>query len=587
MQNGLESEHVTEREGIRVILLLWVLGGVTLGLFGRTAFYSFINYDDWDYVVTNPNVLTGLTLDSVRWAFTTGAQANWHPLTWLSYQLDVTLFGASAGAMHLENAAIHSINVCLLFLLFLQLTGRLWAAAWVAAMFAWHPLRVESVAWVSERKDVLCGLFMLLALLAYVRYVESRSRWSYILTVLLFVLALLAKPMAVTLPCVMLLLDFWPLNRLQNSENGGSEAGIPTRPILEKLPFFALAAASSAITLFAQRAGASVASVAAISMADRIFNALMAYAGYLRMTFAPYGLAIFYPHPSSFPGGSVPLQRVLFALVLLFFISALAWRQRRRMPWVLFGWLWYLGMLFPVIGVIQVGNQSMADRYTYIPLIGVYVAIAFTCDRICSSPSTQRALGVAAIVSSIVAAMLTWRQISTWRDTESVMRHAIAVVPNNYVAHASLGQFLAEDRDDLAGGVREYHAALNIDPDNSPALYGLAKHAASLGNIDDALRFYERGIRVDPSIPAAHNNYGRLLLQKGRVEDAIRALQAALAADPGMVMAYINLADAYAAQGRMSDAATLVQKGLELARTNSDPAAVQIAESRKRLYQPP
>ncbi|MGH8024793.1 MAG: tetratricopeptide repeat protein, partial [Limisphaerales bacterium] len=357
-----------------------LLALATLAVYFPAHHFGFVDYDDPGYFSENPRVLAGLTWPNIHWAFVTGAEVNWHPLTWLSLMLDATIFGDGAGGPHVTNVLLHAANSILLFLLFLRMTGATWRSAVLAMFFAIHPLHVESVAWISERKDVLCGFFGLLALLCYVRYVELAGKWPgtsatdpndaapntgfrsplwfYFLALFLFACGLMSKPMLVTLPCVLFLLDFWPLRRFQVST-------LP-RLILEKIPFFLLTAAASAITFLVQRNGMAVVPLSVIPLDARIENAFVSYARYLGKMFCPVKLAAIYPYPGYWPAGVV-----IFAVVLFIAISAAAVAMRKKFPWILTGWLWFAGMLVPVIGLVQVGGQAMADRYAYLPMIGI------------------------------------------------------------------------------------------------------------------------------------------------------------------------------------------------------------------------
>ncbi len=407
----------------RLIVALLLVG--TLALYWRVGKYRFIHFDDEDYVVGNVHVQSGLTLDSILWAFTTGTQSNWHPLTWLSYQLDAQLFGINAGAMHLENVVIHAINAALLYALLAGMTGRRTAAGWVAAMFAWHPLHVESVARISERKDVLSTLFMLLCLLAYLRYVRRPAIANYLLVVILMALGLMAKPMLVSLPCLMLLLDIWPLRRLWEQSVAPPALWTRTRSgaiLAEKLPLFALAGASALAMCLVQSPAQSGASPSGVPVGVRLAEAIVSYTHYLRMTFAPYGLAIF-QHPGTYPDANLSQARIATSATILALISAIALIAVRRLPWILIGWLWYLGMLLPVIGVIQAGRAAMPDRHTYVPLVGIFIAIAWTTIWLAKfRPRIGGAVAAVLALATLAGAVaVSWRQIESWPASRTVM----------------------------------------------------------------------------------------------------------------------------------------------------------------------
>jgi protein O-mannosyl-transferase len=454
-----------------------LLALATLALYAPVAWHPFIHFDDNRYVTENAQVQAGLTLAGAKWAFTTLHAANWHPLTWLSHMLDVQIFGENPGAHHLVNAALHAANAALLFLALAWMTGAPGRSLAVAALFAAHPLHVESVAWVAERKDLLSTLFGLLALCAYAR--ERRRMW---LVSSLFALSLLAKPMWVTFPFLLLLLDFWPLGR-------GLRLG-------EKLPLVALSVGSSAITLIAQTAGNAV---TALPLSLRLENAIVAYVQYLGKAFVPWPLAIFYPHQ----GYALPAWEVASSLLLLAAISAVTVAQRKERPWLLVGWLWFLGTLVPVIGVVQVGAQAMADRYTYLPLVGLFVALAWTIRR-------------PAVAGAALAACcaLTLQQLGYWSSHEALFRHALAVTPDNAVGEGVLSE----------GLLRE-------------------------GKLDEALRHAQRSVELDPRSSRHWNNLAAVQRTAGRWDEAAVSLQNALAVDPGYALAWKNFAEVAQHQG--------------------------------------
>jgi tetratricopeptide (TPR) repeat protein len=540
----------------------------TVLLYIRVWRFPFINLDDPDYVAENRHVQEGVSLDSLKWAMATTECSNWHPFTWVSHQIDVEILGLYPGLMHGENALIHAASAAVLFLLLLEITIQYWPSVWVALMFALHPLHVESVAWISERKDVLSTLFMMLSLISYARYAQAERLSPYLLSLLFFALGLMAKPMLVTLPCLMLLLDFWPLRRNRR----------PQRLVVEKIPMMLAAFGSSIAAYLAQSHGRAVATIQEIPLRLRLANALIAYTRYLRLTLAPFDLAVFYPHVASFPGGSISTAAIMVSAIVLLAISLAAIAGARRMPWILVGWLWYLGTLVPVIGFVQVGKQAMADRYTYVPLIGIFIAVAWTAAWLVESRRgrVRIIIGSLAIASLLYAGALAWRQVGFWRDSETLMRHAAEVVPNNYLALGNLGNAL-EDRGDAAGAERAYRQAIHIRPNDSTSLYRLAIMTASRGETDQAIEFYGRGIAADPTIAAAFNNYGNLLRQRGRDFDAIAAYRRAIEMDPSMVQACHSLAMILARQEKSDEAIALWQKAIDI-----DPAYI---DARFRLGQ--
>ncbi len=465
-------------------------------VFGQAVRHEFVNFDD-DDVFENPHVSQGVSTQSIAWAFTHSHGNNWIPLTWISLMLDCQLYGLHAGGYHLTNVLLHAATAILLFLVLHRMTGRLWPSAFVAALFAVHPLRAESVAWVSERKDVLSGLFFMLTLAAYVSYVHHRpSLLRYLAVMVFFALGLMAKAMLVTLPLVLLLLDYWPLGRLAASStpphcNGGAFVGsanlrqtdlgrfsLAVRLVVEKLPLFALVAVSCVATVWAQ--GSALAPVEYLPLGLRTGNALISYVAYLGQLFFPVGLAVFYPHPE----GNLPAWKIIGAMLVLAAISAGVWAYRRRRPYLLVGWLWYLGILVPVIGLVQVGLQAMADRYTYLTQIGLYISLVWAGADLCRSWSYRRWLCRAA--SSLVLVILmgcAWRQTSFWCDSEALWTHALACTSWNKVAYSNLARALA-DRGQVDAAIAHYQKALEIKPDFAEAHYSLGNALARRGQVD-------------------------------------------------------------------------------------------------------
>ncbi len=410
----------------RFIALLLAL--VTLAIYLPVLHDGFVNFDDDDYVTNNRVVKNGLTPAGIHWAFTTFHSANWHPVTWLSHMLDCQLFGLNPAAHHFVNALIHSANAALLFLLLLRLTKLKWPSLIVAALFAWHPLHVESVAWISERKDVLSTFFALLALLSYAKFAKENCRRSFWFALIFFALGLMAKPMLVTLPFVLLLLDFWPVQRFSNSTI--------QRLLVEKIPFFLLAAGSCVVTFLAQRAEA-VRTLKQVSLSLRLENAVAACATYLFQIFWPANLAVFYPMPEK-----IAPPAIILSATALILISGLAWRARKNSPCLITGWLWFLGALVPVIGLVKVGDAAHADRYTYFPAVGIFIAVVFGIWNRLKQPQAQKIFISASLVALIACAALTERQLPFWRDSETLFRRALAVTKNNPTAHLNLGAAL-------------------------------------------------------------------------------------------------------------------------------------------------
>ena len=517
-------------------LLLAVVFTLYAGV-GRNA---FVNYDDDHYVTANPMVSRGLTSDGLRWALTAREAANWHPLTWLSHMLDVELYGLDPAGHHRTSVALHAANAALLFWALARLTGRLAPSLAVAALFAVHPLRVESVAWVAERKDVLSGLCFVLALHAYASWVRDRKAGSYAALVAATAAGLAAKPMLVTLPFLLLLLDSWPLGR--------------RRALLEKLPLVLLALASSAVTLVAQTAGGSLRAWDTWPLGPRVANAALSYLTYLAKTVWPVDLACFYPHPAiTGPGGLA--GRAVLAAVVLGAATAGALLSARRFPWITCGWLWYLGMLVPVIGVVQVGSQALADRYTYLPQIGLLIVLAFSLDAwTAGRPRLRRSLLGAGLVVLTTLSVVTRAQLHHWRDSRSLFEHALAVTKNNYVAHNNLGSAL-EEAGDLAGAAGEFERALAIRPDFAPARNNLGLCLVAQGRATEAVEQFELALAVDPRWAEPRNNLGAAFDRLGQPARAAAELRLALAAAPDHVEAHNNLGVALERLGDRAGAA--------------------------------
>ncbi len=450
-------------------------------VFGQTLQHGFVNLDDPEYVYENQHVFNGLDGAEIGWAFRSFHAANWHPLTWLSHMLDCEFYGASAssaGGHHASSVLLHAAAAMILFLLLRRMTGAIWPSALAAAVFAVHPLRVESVAWVAERKDVLSGLFFVLTLWAYVAYADRPFSWlRYGLVALLYALGLMAKPMLVTLPLVLVLLDYWPLGRFAPSGRGekgekGANVAPPGRLLLEKLPLLALAAASCVVTLSAQ--GVAIIEFDKLSLDQRVANAVVSLAAYLGQFFYPNParLAVFYPYPDS-----LPLWEVAGALAILALVSVGVILARRKYPFLIVGWLWYLGMMVPVIGLVQVGLQAMADRYTYLPMIGVTIALVWFLASLAERrPWGRMALGIAGPLAVVVLMGCAWLQTSYWRNSETLWTHALKCNPRSPLAHVNLGRWWTDQgKPDLA--LKEYRAALDIDPNYILALNNSRVHA--------------------------------------------------------------------------------------------------------------
>jgi tetratricopeptide (TPR) repeat protein len=511
-----------------------LLALATLLVYLPATSYQFINYDDPDYVADNPVVKNGLTWAGVKWAFMGAHAANWHPLTWLSHMADCDLFRLNPGGPHLVNSLFHAANTALLFLLLLRLTNLLWPSAFIAALFAWHPLHVESVAWIAERKDVLSTFFALLTLLSYTRYVQENRRRSYWFALFFFVLALLSKPMPVTLPVVMLLLDYWPLNRVAGCrlQPAGSAAqtlqpstfNLQLSIIWEKWPFFLLAAASCVGTVLAQHH--AVSSLANVPLGLRLENALTAYAGYLWKMVWPVNLAIFYPLRAP-----IAWQLITESAIVLTGISVIVWRERKGSPWLVVGWLWFLVTLVPVIGLVQVGSQAMADRYSYFPLIGIFLAIAFSAQSLAGRFSfLKKGLSAAAILILGACVLLTEKQLTYWHDSELLFTHAFAVEQSD-IAHINLGSAL-QDQNRMSEAMAEYIMAWRLNPESYLAYGNIARILDGEGKTEQAAIFYQKSVQRKPMVPSVYENLGLVLQKLGRYDEAMKEFSEAAKIDP-------------------------------------------------------
>jgi tetratricopeptide (TPR) repeat protein len=516
---------------------------------------GFVSYDDPDYVIRNPAVSRGLSWRLLAWAFTTPYANNWHPLTWISHAADCTLFGMAPAGHHLTSLLLHAANAALLFLWLSAATGFLARSAFVALAFGLHPLHVESVAWVAERKDVLCGFFFLLALIAYTRYAKAPSPGRYLWVMAALVLALLSKPMATTLPLLLLIADRWPLQRAE-----------PWRRLVrEKIPMFAISAAAAAATLWAQLVGGAVAGFQGLPAGLRIENALVSYAAYLGKTIWPVNLAVFYP----FPMHGIPLWRIAAASTLLLAISCLAWRTRRDHPWIAAGWVWFVVMLLPVIGLVQAGMQAMADRYLYLPMIGLLFAITWELARL-------RAAQWAAPFALAACAAVSWHQIPFWRDGIALWSHTLAVTTDNFVAHDNLGVELdALGRPEDA--LRQYREALRIQPGDrigegnyAQANFAQGERLFTAGQRDAALGAFREGLRHRPANALAHSYVAAILTQQNQLTAAIGEFRAALALDPKLARAQMGLGVALARSGQMEAAVFALQESVR-----DDPSSVE------------
>jgi tetratricopeptide (TPR) repeat protein len=590
----------------QTLLICVALAVVTLIVFWPVHRFDFINYDDTDYVAKNPRIQEGFTSSAIQWAFTESHSSNWHPVTWLSHMLDWQLFGKNAGGHHMVNVMFHIANSLLLFVLLRRMTQTTWPGAFVAALFALHPLHVESVAWVAERKDVLSTFLWLLTTWHYVRFAQARhalpprrSALDYSLALLFFALGLMSKPMLVTLPFTLLLLDFWPLRRMAGNNNS-REITLPRlkSSIVEKIPFFALIVISSALTFWAQRKGGAVTSLNALSLEGRISNALISYPRYLGKMLWPENLTILYPHPWQWP-----IWIAIAAALFLIGVTVVAIRNRQKHPYLIVGWLWFLGTLVPVIGLVQVGMQAIADRYAYIPLIGIFIAVTWWAWSVFGEPSKNRtALGVVAAVILIGCTLATAKQLQHWQNSGTLFSRAVTLTKKNFLAHNNLGFYLYEngnvdeaiqhfqsaiqiypqfeiswrnmgqaldEKHRYAEAVTHYEKALQLNPGHLEVRNRLGNSLSEIGRVDEAIGHYNYVLERQPENVDAHNNLGVALAMKGQLADALVHLEKAVALNPRSASAHSNLGNAYAVQQKVDLAISHYKTALSL---NTDDA---------------
>jgi len=586
---------VNKEFGIRPGLFAVLLGAATILIFWPLIGYDFVNYDDTEYASSNWHVLGGLTAANVRWAFGTGYAANWHPLTWLSLMLDVQMFGPGPAGHHLVNVLLHAANAALLFLALVALTGSRYRSALVAALFAFHPLHVESVAWISERKDVLSTLFFIAVLWAYARYsnnpvpgpvaptpraaapqgrsesasrplrfVQSR-RFYYLLGLVFFACSLMSKPMFVTLPFSLLLLDYWPLKRASESGPGKKVENNFSlkRYFWDKTPYLLMSALSCVVTLLVQTKGGAIRTVANLPMVARFENVPVSYVRYLGKAFWPFNLAVLYAHPGRWPLGTVVLSGltiVTLCLAVLFL--------RQKFPFMPTGWFWFLGTLVPVIGLVQVGDQSMADRYTYVPLVGIFIILAWGAGELYARwqfPLAHATL-IATFSSVLIAlAILTRAQLAVWSNGETLFRHAVSVTKDNHMARAFLDNTLGTSlyrQGKIAQAIEDFRSAIQLYPQYPLAWNNLGIALAVKGEVDQAISQYEHALQLAPGYDKAHLNLADAMVIKGRLPEAIDHYRKALESEPASAGAWNNLGSALLRQGQYQEAVESYQRAL-------------------------
>jgi len=546
------AEATVSRNLTIVICLL--LAAATVAIYAQTAAHGYLAYDDDQYVYENHWVKAGLTASNIAWAFTTFFYANWHPLTWLSYLLEFSLWGSNAGAQHLVNVAFHVASTLLLFLLLARLTRHPWRAALVAAVFALHPLRVESVAWISERKDVLCTFFEMLTLLLYARYAARPGVRRYLAVALAFALSLLSKPMAVTFPLVLLLLDYWPLRRIAWPPAPAAARSL----ILEKLPLLALSAAASVLTFLAQRSYGAVVSLTHLPLAARAGNAAVSYVAYIGKAFWPTDLAVLYP------ARTPDAAAAFLAAIVLLAVTAVAWRWIVKRPYFAVGWLWYVGMLVPVIGLVQVGIQAMADRYTYMPMVGLSIALVWTVADLVEDRRALRLTAAAAAIAALaVLGVAAFRQAAYWKTSRTLFEHTLAVTRNNHIIQNNLGVVVGREGNSTEA-VALYRAALSTVPDYAEAHANLAHELIRQGQYAEGESHLTQALALSPNLASAHGDWGVLLAAQGRFEEARRQFERALTLHPGDADNESNLCYALTHLGRPREAIVHCNEALRI-----------------------
>jgi tetratricopeptide (TPR) repeat protein len=528
---------------------------LTLALLWGLTGNDFINYDDNMYITGNQHVLSGFTKENVAWAFIADYAANWHPLTWLSHMADVELFGVNPQWHHLVNLLFHCANVCLVFIAFNRLTGMFPQSALAALIFAVHPLHVESVAWVAERKDLLSTFFGLLSLLAYTQYVRSGRKTNYATLLVCFMLSLMSKPMLVTLPFVLLLLDYWPLRRFENSRSKISQFA---KLVKDKMPLFALSVASSCITLYVQRDAMST--LETVSISNRLSNALNSYVIYFAKAIWPYDLAVIYPLPTIIP----PIQTICSVVVLLA-VTTVGLLFASKKPYLIVGWFWFLGTLVPTIGIVQVGLQSMADRYMYFPLIGICILVIYwLSDLIAQWPLLRKPIITVASALVLFYCYVTWNYVRVWQNSTKLFTHALSVTTNNYYAHYMLGCELYQKKM-VNDSIAHYMESIRINPRSTESHINLGIIYAERGNLVEAINSFTNALFLKPSSVEGHYNIACALQTQGRIEEAVFHYQETIKLAPFHVESHNNLGLIMMRLGRYDEAMAYFNEALRQA----------------------
>ena len=549
-----DEKQKTQRFFICTFLIV-----ATLAIYWQVQNHEFLNFDDKLYVAENPNIQSGLTFENMVWALTESYAANWHPVTWVSHTLDLELYGLDPSGHHMTSLLIHIANTLLLFGVLMKMTGALWRSAMVAALFALHPINVESVAWIAERKNVLSTFFWFLTMWAYASYAKTPRVGVYLLVVLFLTLGLMAKPMLVTLPFVLILLDFWPLKRWGWEDMHTQEI---KKLILEKIPLFALVVGASITTFVVQQSGDAVKSTELFSLYTRTSNALVSYLKYLGKMVWPQGLSVFYPHP----GNSLSIWKALVCGLVLVGFTTWVVRRCRKRPYLAVGWFWYLGTLVPVIGIVQVGEQAMADRYMYIPLIGIFIAIVWGVSGWIKN-GQQKLLLAFAGVSIFLLMVTTSAQVALWKNSITLFEHAISVTemksPHFTTVHNNLGNAYANEKRYEDAAI-QYRQAIKIDPQYATAHNNLGQNLHRLKMYDEAIKHYQQAIRIKTNYAKAYNNFANTLAEQGNMEEALTYARKCVSIKPKYVYGIVTLGKILEELGELNEAKAYYMRALEL-----------------------
>jgi hypothetical protein len=554
----LKCDLSIPKKTIRIVVLCLGLTAITMTSFDGALSNGFVDWDDQVYVTENYRVCNGLTWENIVWAFSDTHTGNWHPLTWLSHMVDCQLYGLNPAGHHLTSILLHTVNVLLLFLLLQGMTGAFWSSVFVAMVFAIHPLRVESVAWVAERKDVLSGLFFMLTLAAYSSYTRGPTAWKYLCIMAVLCLGLLCKAMLVTVPFVLLLLDWWPFQRISGSTEMLQR---PSRLIWEKVPLLSISVIFSVVAFWAQRDVGAVAPAESLGLYNRLINATVSYISYIGKLFYPKDLAVLYP----FVGSRLLRWKGILCFVMLGVVSVVIIRLRKCARWAVVGWLWYLGMLVPVIGLVQVGSQVMADRYTYLPSIGFLIVITWTLREVAGRFRVKRVITViAATVIMILLMFATWIQVGYWRDSVSLFVHAIDVTDDNHVMHLNLGLAL-EKMGEYEEAMNQYDKAMSLAPWKASIMLNIAAVRIKQNKVDEAISSYEKLLKMKAGLDLeAYCGLGTVYLRQGKFELAEENLRQALSLDADYPIALNNLARVLHQQGKTAEAVNFWKAAIEI-----------------------